>query len=306
MRIAAAALALVVVLPAAAQEPIPRTADGRPDLQGVWFSGYLTPLERPDGFDNLIIPAEEKDAAIATLVDWFSEGKVYDPELDSNPVPPALLEIDGEFRSSWIIDPADGKLPLTALAAAVMDASRTRYDHPEDRPTTERCIAGLSQAPMGATWFAVPIRVVQTPHAVVFAAEDMNPARIVTMYGNLPPDAMRSPDGYSRGRWEGDTLIVETSHFAIPGPPAGLGYRSAAPVTADSRVIERFHMRSANEMLYQFTVEDPALYKQPWLAEFMFHRVDMEFFEYACHEGNHSIVNVLTAARLGQQDKTPN
>lgn len=281
---------------------IPRTADGRPDLQGIWFSGYMAPLERPDGFGTLVIPPAEKTAAIAKMKEWFSEGEVYDPEADVNPIQPALLEIDGQLRSSLIVAPADGKLPLTALASAVFDADRPKHEQYEDRPSSERCLGGLAQAPLSAVHLPIPLRIVQTPKSLAFAAEDYNPARIIAMTGGLPPDALRSPDGYSRGRWEGDTLIVETSHFATPGPPGGVIWRTAAPVTADSRVIERFRMTSADSILYQFTVEDPSLFKQPWLAEFMLHRTDLGFFEYACHEGNHSIIHVLTAARLGLQE----
>lgn len=308
MRVLAAAVLATLTMAQATAQPaasIPRTPDGKADLHGVWFSGYMTPLERPDGFDTFIIPPEDKDAAIAKMIEWLSEGEVYDPEADANPVPRALLEIDGQLRSSQVVEPADGKLPLTALASAVVDADRPQYDHHEDRPAPERCLGGLAQAPIVSTSFPIPLQIVQTPGAIIFAAEDFNPARIVAMTGGMPPEAMRSPDGYSRGRWEDDTLIVETAHFATPGPPGGLIWRGAAPVTADSKVIERFRMQTADRMLYQFTIEDPSLYKQPWLAEFLLNRVDMGFFEYACHEGNHALINVLTAARLGRQEQKP-
>ncbi len=306
--LAAAVLATLTMSQVATAQPdanLPRTPAGNPDLHGVWFSGYMTPLERLDGFDTFIIPPEDKEAAIAKMVEWFSEGEVYDPEADANPVPRALLEIDGQLRSSQLVEPANGKLPLTSLASAVMNAPRPRYDQHEDRPGPERCLGGLAQAPIVSTSFPIPLQVVQTSGAIMLAAEDFNPARIVTMTGGLPPDAMRSPDGFSRGRWEGDTLVVETSHFATPGPPGGLIWRGAAPVTADSKVIERFRMQTADRILYQFTVEDPSLYNQPWLAEFLLNRVDMGFFEYACHEGNHALINVLTAARLGRQEQKP-
>ena len=314
MRVLAAAVLLAFPLamtqaafaqPASAQSTtdIPRTADGRPDLQGIWFSGYMAPLERPDGFDALVIPPEEKTAAIAKMKEWFSEGEVYDPEADVNPIQPALLEIDGQLRSSLIVTPADGKLPLTALASAVFDADRPEHDQYEDRPPSERCLGGLAQAPLSAVHLPIPLRIVQTPLAFAFAAEDFNPARIIAMTGGLPSDALRSPDGYSRGRWENDTLIVETSHFATPGPPGGVIWRTSAPVTADSRIVERFRMTSADSILYQFTVEDPSLFKQPWLAEFVLHRSDLDFLEYACHEGNHSLIHILTAARLGMMEE---
>lgn len=304
---AAAVVAAQTLAPHAVAQAagIPRTMDGKPDLQGGWFSGYMTQLERPEGFDSFIIPPDQKEAAIAKMVEWFSEGEVYDPELDVNPVPNALLEIDGQMRSSWLVEPADGKLPLTALANAVLDAPRQRYDNPEDRPSPERCLGGLAQAPLVASAFPIPLQIIQTPDAVVLAAEDFNPVRIVSMSTAQPHDAMRTPDGHSRGQWEGDTLVIETTHFAVPRPSTGLMYRSAAPVTADSRVIERFQMQSPDRILYRFTVEDPALYKAPWLAEFVLNRVDMGFFEYACHEGNHAIINVLTAARLGLQEQEP-
>lgn len=304
----ACALLSATLASAASAQPaanVPRTPQGRPDFQGVWLSGFLTPLERPDGIATLVVAPEDEAAAIAILVEYFDEGEVYDPEADANPIPRALLEIDGELRSSWIVAPTDGKLPLTALASAVMDAPRTRFDHPEDRPTTERCVAGFSQAPMSAGSLPIPIRIVQTPDAIVVAAEDMNPARIIALSGRAPPDVMRTPDGYSRGRWEGETLIVETTHYSSPDPTSGVLVRSAAPLTADSKVIERFRMRSANELHYQFTIEDPSLYRQPWLAEFVLRKVDMGFFEYACHEANHSIINILTAARLGLQEDKP-
>ncbi len=301
----AAPLAIAQLASAQATTEIPRTADGRPDLQGTWFSGYMAPLERPDVFATLVIPAEEKAAAIAKMQEWFSEGEVYDPEADVNPVPPALLEIDGQLRSSLIVTPVDGKLPLTALASAVFDAQRPKHDQHEDRPASERCLGGLAQAPLSAVHLPIPLNIVQTPQAFAFAAEDFNPSRIIAMSGGVPSDALRSPDGYSRGRWEGDMLIVETSHFATPSPPGGVIWRTSAPVTADSRVIERFRMTSANSILYQFTVEDPSLFKEPWLAEFVLHRTDLGFFEYACHEGNHSLIHILTAARLGLQEKKP-
>lgn len=305
--VAATVLAALLLAPAAIAQTvadIPRTPDGKPDFQGIWFSGFMAPLERPDGFDALIVPPGEKDAAIAKMREWFSEGEVYDPEADANPVAPALLEIDGQIRSSMLVEPADGQLPLTALARGVMDADWPEYDQHEDRPPPERCLGGLAQAPMVSTHLPIPLRIVQTPAALVLAAEDFNPARIIGMTSARPPDALRSPDGHSRGRWEGDTLVVETAQFATPGPPGGLTWRSAAPITADSRVIERFRMLSVDRILYQFTVEDPSLYKTPWLAEYVLNRTDMGFLEYACHEGNYAIINILTAARLGLQDES--
>lgn len=135
MRILLAVIAVCAGLPAHAQD-IPRTPDGRPDFQGIWISGFLTQLERPDGIGDLVIPRDQEAKTIADLLEYVSEGEVYDPEADYGALPATLLEMDGDFRSSQIFQPADGKLPLTSLARAVMNGFSRGYDNPEVRPGT--------------------------------------------------------------------------------------------------------------------------------------------------------------------------
>lgn len=284
----------------AAASSIPRTASGRPDFQGLWLAETVTPLERPDEFKSLVIdPENAADAATKMLED---PGEVYDPEFDSYHST-AILSVNGELRSSWIVTPADGKLPLTALARAVMDHEDPQYDNPEERDIAERCLDSLAYPPIRAVGVIIPYLFVQTPDAFVIASEDMNPARIVDMAGRQHPSAIRTRSGDSNGRWEGDTLVIETDGFGA-ADRFGLLFRDAAPVSADSRVIERLRLISPDEIHYQFTIEDASLYTAPWLAELTITRTDDRFLEYACHEGNSSMASILLAARLGRQEKS--
>lgn len=295
------ALMAQMTLPAIAQE-LPRTAEGKPDMQGYWAAEFLTPLERPDKFTSLVIPPEKEAEAIKEMTPEF--GDVYDPELDYF-FPTQLLMMNGELRSSTIIIPDDGKLPLTSLGRAAMKGFKRDYDGPENRPGAERCVDSVVFAPLGVFGFLAPHQIVQTPQALVFVAEDIDPARIVTIGNKPPPDAVRSRGGYSRGHWEGDTLVVETTNIRIDHP-SGIGWRGESPVTSDSRVIERFTMRSPDEIHLAFTIEDPSLYSRPWLAEYMLQRMTTPTHEYACHEGNQAILNILLAARMGLQKEDKN
>ncbi len=289
---------------AAHAQEIPRTAEGRPDFHGYWLSGFLTQMQRPRGFTDLVVPPEQQADLIAKLLESFDEGEVYDPEFDSNTVPRALLEVNGEARSSWLVEPADGRLPLTALARAARDLDRPEFDNPENRPPPERCVDGLVNAPIAASFLMVPLQIVQTREAVVLAMEDMDPARIVSFADAPRSDRLRTRGGQSRGRWEGDTLVVETDRFAL-ADPAGLTWSGGAYITADSKVIERFSLTSADVLHYAFTIEDPSLYTKPWRAEYVLKRIPRPVYEYACHEANHSIVGILTAARMGRQEEDP-
>lgn len=288
---------------AAAQPSLPRTADGKPDLHGYWLSGFLTPLQRPTDLNvGLVVSPDQQAGVIGKLMARLDEGDVYDPEFDSNPVPRALLEMNGELRSSLLVEPADGQLPLTSLAKAVLDSHEGGFDNPEDRPDPERCVGGFVNAPIAPSWLLVPLQIVQTPDAILLAMEDMEPARIVPLSGPASPAALRSRSGLSRGRWEGDTLVVETDRFSIASSQ-GLALRGDAYITADSIVIERFSLMSPDTLRYAFTIEDPSLYNRPWRAEYVFRRIPRPVYEYACHEGNHALIHILTAARMGRQEE---
>ena len=299
MRFMLATIALVAS-PAFAQPTLPRTPDGKPDLQGFWGAEFITPLERPDGFDTLVIPRDQAAEAAKKMTPEIDE--VTDPEIHYNPFPSNLLEINGEFRSSILIAPADGKLPYTALALAAAKQSKSSFDNPENRPGAERCVDSLIHPPLRAINMLIPFQIVQTPAALAMTIEDIDPGRIITINAPALPDVIRTRAGQSRGRWEDDTLVVETDHFAI-GNPNGVAWRDAAMVTADSRTVERFTLITPDRILYQYTVEDPSLYKQSWLAEYTLQRTPRPVYEYACHEGNHGIMNILLAARMGKQEE---
>jgi hypothetical protein len=298
MRSVIATIAVCAALPAYAQD-IPRTPQGKPDFQGVWSAEFLTPMERPDDFTDLIIPPDKAEDARKKMLPDF--GEVYDPELDYS-FPTTLLEMNGELRSSIIVTPADGKLPLTALARATLKSGKPNFDDPEMRPGSERCVDSLIHPPLRAISHVIPFQVVQTPDAIVFSIEDIDPVRIIGFNAPALPDAVRTRAGQSRARWEEDTLIVETDHFAV-SDPAGILGRDAALVTEDSRVTERFRLVSPDAILYQFTIDDPSLYRTPWLGEYILTRNADPSYEYACHEGNHALANILTAARMGKQEE---
>lgn len=287
--------------PAAPTYQPPYAADGHPDLQGVWAGDFVTELERPDGFSALIVEPDR----VAELVKKLSRTPkgVYDPDNDyfRNS---KLLMVDGALRSSWLVEPADGHMPYTALAKAAIDRdetlSETGFDNPEERPTSERCISGLGHPPIHGISIVIPYQIIQTPDAILVVAEDTDAGRIIYLKGDPPPDAIRSRAGYSAGRWEGDTLVVETTHFAADDP-AGALYRDAITLTEGSRVIERFTLQSDSELRYQFSVVDPALYDRPWLAEYSLSRQGDRVYEYACHEGNFAMPSILRAGRMGLQ-----
>jgi hypothetical protein len=297
------ALLCLQASPAVAQDAsvsaaaINRTPDVRPDLQGVWYAYFITPMERPDGVTSLIVAEDEASEVIGKLSESLEPGAVYDPDLDHF-IPDSLLSVGGELRSSWVVQPADGRLPFTTLAQRF--AWKSGFDNPEDRPGAERCVSGLGHAPLRAISFVIPHQIVQTPEAILIVTEDIDPGRIIDMTGRSTPSSIRTRAGYSRGRWDGDTLVVETDHFAARDPK-GLLTRESALLSEGSRVVERFRLLSPNEILYQFTVEDPALYSEPWLAEYTLKRGDQHVYEYACHEGNSSMVSILRAARMGRQ-----
>jgi hypothetical protein len=283
----------------------PRTLDDRPDLQGVWASAFLTGLERPDDVKQLVLtPAAARQLAGQLLT---HVPDVVDPDANFG-TDYTLAIVRGGYRSSLLIDPPNGKMPFSASALAAVARGQERNDHafdnPEERPTVERCVIGGGQAPLRPQHGFTPTQIIQSREAIVLMTEDVGGARIVHMTGSPPPDALRSYDGYSAGHWDGDTLIVETTHLRRDDP-----YRDTVDRTVlvgpNSRIIERFTRLSDTELLEQFTVEDSELYTRPWLAEFSLTRSAKPTFEYACHEANYALTNMLRAARLGRQEAPP-
>jgi hypothetical protein len=278
----------------------PRLPDGQIDLQGVWSHKNITPLERPAELKSLVISREEAAQLQARIL-----AKTND---QSKPGEPAeyfwergVEAIRGEYRSSLIIDPADGKIPATdhfkALAKRTGAAVLTAFDGPEARPGSERCLAAISAAPPVTVVPAADLRqFVQTPQFIAIASEELHEARIVRMNARHGPAAVVSWLGDSIGWWEGETLVIETKYFS-PTSAARAGPGSLFFVGPDTTVTERITRVSADELRYLFTVEDPTYYTQAWKGETRFGRSSDQMLEYACHEGNYSLGNALMSAR---------
>jgi hypothetical protein len=283
----------------------PRLPDGRVDLQGVWAHTNLTPLERPKELSSLVITGEQAAQLQAKIL-----AKGEDLSKPAEPSvyfwPRTIEPIGGEFRSSIIIEPADGRVPGNAhfkeRAKTVGAAVLTAFDGPEQRPAPERCLSAVSAGPPVQLVPAADLRqIVQTSDAIVIASEELNQARVVRMNAKHAPAALVSWVGDSIGWWEGETLVIETTHFA-PTSAARAGPTSLFFVSPGAVVTERITRVADDELRYVFTVEDATYYTQSWQGETRFHRSDERMLEYACHEGNYSLGFALESARAQEAE----
>lgn len=321
-RCSAAALAMALMLaPAAfaqsADYQPPRAADGKPDLQGFWSNVSLTSLERSGQFKSLVIPPE--DAARIEQQRAAANVRAGLPTDPNSGAPKAgqdvggynnfyvdagthFGKIKGEIRSSWIVDPPSGKIPYHAEGRKAFEEAlnfvRNTFDGPETRPMAERCLVGFGSTggpPMINVMYNNTYQFVQTKDYVVIVVEMNHDARIIP----LGDANMELPQwlGRSKGHWEGDTLVVETTNFN-PGETLRTFFQNSYMLSTDATVVERFSRVSDTEILYAFTVTDPKLFSAPWSAEMVFNRSPQPAYEYACHEGNHSMPGILAGARV--------
>lgn len=287
---------LAAVLTAAA----PAEAGSPGAIEGVWTTSTLTPYARPRAFSTLIVP--EVDAA---AYERQRRGKPPEAAVDEvggedtdwweTDVP--LARVRGRARSSWIVAPADGRVPFTVEAQAANRArqARTRSDFsgPEVRPDGERCVASAAP-PLQSVGANDGFRILQTPMAVVILLERVNGPRIVRLGGAVHgPDSIRTPDGDSIGWWEGATLVVDTRNFSNPTVPAAPGEDRSR-----MRVIERFTRTGPQELHYAFLLSNPGRYDGPVQGEIVFRPSTAQMFEVACHEGNYALGNILAGARV--------
>ena len=292
-----------------AKEPahyaVPRTEHGHPDFQGVWTTAFLTMLERPSGVPNLIATPYEAEALVSAI--RAHAPKVVDPDFQLHDIR-QLAMVKGQYRTSVIVEPQDGQLPFTEkglkLAAEIQARDTNEFDAHERRPLAERCLENLGYAPMRAVPVLLPRQIVQTRDHVLISSEDSSGVRLIHLGGLPPPDVVRSIGGYSVGRWENDTLVVETTHLRADDPARSVTGRPLL-LSRASKITEWFTRVSATELFYRFTVEDDGLYTTPWSGEFSMTRHDGPTYEYACHEGNYSLTNILRggqseAARLAE------
>jgi hypothetical protein len=284
------------------------TAPG--DLEGVWAFATLTPLERPAEFEGKAVVTEAEAAAWAeqqlergnrdrrdggAAVDvgravndyWFERGT-------------ALALLDGRRITSFVVDPPDGKLPPLTPQARERAAARAgdNRDHPADGPENrslqERCLAFNAGPPMQVGPYNNFVKILQFGDRVVIFNEMIHDARIVWLDGRPhPPESLKLWLGASRGRWEGKTLVVDTRNFNGKVGFRGTGERL--------HLLERLTRVNANELLYEFTVDDPETFTRPWTGRMPMTRTDAQLFEYACHEGNHALEDILRGARYGEK-----
>jgi hypothetical protein len=283
----------------------PRTADGHPDLQGVWFFATLTPLQRPANLAGRTHLTDEEIAAIEERAGNRRESF-------------GLFGDRGTYvfdkRTSLVVDPPDGRVPPMTPAGAKRQAerhaARLAAENPEDLPVYERCILGFNAGPpIIPGGYNQNIQLVQTRDYVVIHNEMNHNARIVPLDGRPRlPAHIREWNGDSRGRWEGDTLVVTTTNFRSLGTgtlmldgnraSTGIGWSPDENLT----LTERFTRANRDRLIYEFTIDDPTVWTKPWTVSIPMTRSDLHIYEYACHEGNHDFGFILSGARNLEKD----
>jgi hypothetical protein len=278
----------------------PRLEDGRVDLQGVWNLSNLTPLERLPGFDSLVISSEQA-RAIEERIAGMRRNQATGAAAEAFDEVQAVEPIDGEWHSSVIVEPADGRIPGNSAFREQAALSRARVasggDGPEERPPPERCLSSpASTPPMQHVPTLNLHQIVQTPTAVLIQSEWNRDARVVRIDSRHNPAALASWLGDSVGWWEGDTLVVETRHFVTASSVRYTGgvYFLVSPATV---VTERFTRTADDELSYEFTVADPTWYTTTWKGRNRLRRSLESIFEFACHEGNYAVRFVLQGLR---------
>ena len=303
MRLVMFAVVMLVSLPAAGQPTgavnspsFSRTAWDAPDLQGLWTNSTTTPLERPDAFAGRTHLTEEEVAELEASV----AGRNDRPPRAGDP------GTYNEFwwersnfldRTSLIVDPADGRIPSMTPADEARAAWSRGTDSWEDRNLAERCVTrGAPKRPGG---YNNNFLILQTPGYVVILQEMIHEPRVIRI-DDRPriDDTIRLWMGDSRGRWEGDTLIVETINFR--NDIVTNSYNCCPGASKNLRLVERFTRTGADTIDHRYTVTDPTTYAQPWTVAIPMTRFDGPMFEYACHEGNRGLENILTGARAGE------
>lgn len=295
-----AALAATLLVHAAAAGP-----HGAPSsLDGVWTNFSATPVERPPEFKALT--TNEAESAAYVAVDHKPVDPVGGTTTEWYQAAGGLSRIGGRLRTSIIVAPADGKLPWTAEGRRLIEAGlhnrMTKFDDPETRPGPERCLIsgfGANSVPMFPSPDNGGYRIVQTKDAVAIWIESGREPRIIRLgVREHLPAFMRPWMGDSIGRWEGRTLVVETTNFN-----PGESFKSPLPIyiSAQARVTERFTRISKGEILYAFKVEDPGAFASAWQGEEVLTSFKAPLFEFACHEGNYSEPNILAGARAAER-----
>jgi hypothetical protein len=288
-----------------------RTAWGHPDLQGYWTNTTTTPLERPDDLkDKAALTEEElkkRDAEVAARVSFDRPSRQGDPGAYNE-----FWMERGRLnpRTSLVIDPPDGKVPpLTPEGQKRFDAlAASRKARPADsyldRSAYDRCISRGVPGLMMPGFYNHNYHILQTPTHVVIQVEMIHDARIIPIDGRPTlPGRLKQWLGDARGRWEGETLVVETTNISdgvFERPQSIVAFGTGG----DMKLVERFRRTDASTIDYELTVHSPGVYAQPFTISLPMARIEGPIFEYACHEGNYAMTNILSAARAEERNGT--
>jgi hypothetical protein len=313
-------------LAAAQQRPIPRTDAGRPDLQGTWSYATLTTLERPAEFKDKPFLTAAEAAAFEKRTLQIQDRDRRDVDSSTGRGSDGRTDVDRAYNQAWweygskivgtrrtslVVDPPDGMIPALTPDGArrALDrrglwlangsyeggAAGAGLDSYTDRPLQERCLAWtVAGPPMIPGAYNNNVGIFQTADQVVLINEMVHDHRVIPLDGRPRiGDAIRLWMGSSRAHWEGDTLVVSTTNFRP------MVFRSASEKLS---LTEKFTLVDADTLMYEFTVDDPLTWVRPWTVQFPMTRMQDEIFEYACHEGNYSLRNILGAARNAERD----
>jgi hypothetical protein len=275
-----------------------------PDLEGVWTGGTLTPFERPPHLAARTHLTAEETAALqpeAAEKFWAAGHKPNEVGRDNDAFLDDDLKLLTSGQTSLVISPANGLVPLRAEAEGRRDVNVKTFDSYETMSQWDRCITRAPTA-MFPVVYNNAYQIVQTPTHIVIVSEMIHDARVIPLDGRPRPDRrVTSWDGEARGRWEGDTLVVETTHFNGKGWIAtgqNAGRLRGVPVSTSLRTVERFTRTDPGTLRYEITIEDPENYTAPWTLAFpLFRDEEYRIYEYACHEGNSGVQAILGGAR---------
>src|SRR5579862_603041 len=286
-----------------------RTPTGEPDLQGIWTNASVVPLERPANLNGKEFYTEAEAAENAKKVlgisSWERLGSQAEVHYNMSQYGLDLsqVKVAMNLRTSLIVGPEGRVPPFTPeaqkrLAERAAKAKGHQYDGPENRPLQERCIVYSTEGPpMLPSAYNSNLQIVQGKGYVVIVEEMIHSARVIPTDNSphLPPD-VRQWLGDSRGHWEGDTLVVDTTNFTDK-----TAYRGS---TENLHMIERFTRVDKDTILYEFTADDPATWAHPWTAQLPLAKIEGPLFEFACHEGNLGLGNTLSGAREAEKKAT--
>jgi hypothetical protein len=322
--LAASAVLLCIAAPGAFAQAVqgyekPKTSWGVPDLGGFWTNTSLTAMQRPAGAEKLVMSQTEADALARRNVYEAAEREEAGASKVDEESSRALLadknasraynrfwmdpgqgyaQVKGEYRSSWITYPADGRIPYSERGMAA-NMRTNSFDDFEIRPLSERCImsfTGGAGPVLNNGMYNNTYQIVQTPDSVMILTEMIHDVRVIPIGGKHGPKEIPRWGGDSIGWYEGDTLVVETTN----SHPKQRSYISPA-----GKVTERYTRWADGELYYQFKVEDPTLYKEAWGGEMSLRSSNEPLYEYACHEGNYALAGILSGARKLEREGRP-